>query len=116
MTGPVDYEIHGAVALIALNNPPVNALGIAVRQGVAEAGLANIEGKAALDQFLPDPPGGRMLLMENDQDFRIGLRDSGLEKHGLNMRYPSTEIESSWQAAVHKCAASCRSHGHRPSL
>lgn len=37
MTGPVDYEIHGAVALIALNNPPVNALGIAVREGVAAA-------------------------------------------------------------------------------
>ena len=37
MTGPVDYEIHGAVALIALDNPPVNALGIAVREGVADA-------------------------------------------------------------------------------
>ncbi|MBO6521102.1 MAG: enoyl-CoA hydratase/isomerase family protein [Rhodospirillales bacterium] len=37
MTAPVDYEIHGAVALIALNNPPVNALGIAVREGVAAA-------------------------------------------------------------------------------
>ncbi len=37
MTGPVDYEIHGAVALIALNNPPVNALGIAVREGIAAA-------------------------------------------------------------------------------
>lgn len=37
MTTPVDYEIHGAVALVALNNPPVNAMGIAVRTGVMEA-------------------------------------------------------------------------------
>ncbi len=37
MTTPVDYEIHGAVALIALNNPPVNAMGIAVRTGIMEA-------------------------------------------------------------------------------
>lgn len=37
MQDPVDYEIHGQVALIALNNPPVNALGIAVRKGVGAA-------------------------------------------------------------------------------
>jgi 3-hydroxyacyl-CoA dehydrogenase len=37
MQDPVDYEIHGQVALIALNNPPVNALGIAVRKGVDAA-------------------------------------------------------------------------------
>jgi len=33
----VEYELHGPVAVIALNNPPVNALGIAVREGVAAA-------------------------------------------------------------------------------
>ena len=33
----IEYEIHGAVALIALNSPPVNALGFAVRQGILDA-------------------------------------------------------------------------------
>ena len=34
--GPVRYERRGAVAVITLDNPPVNALGAAVRRGVAE--------------------------------------------------------------------------------
>lgn len=33
----VEYETHGAIALIALNNPPVNAMGVAVRRGVQDA-------------------------------------------------------------------------------
>ena len=37
MSDLVEYEIHGPIALIALNNPPVNAMGVAVRQGVADA-------------------------------------------------------------------------------
>jgi 3-hydroxyacyl-CoA dehydrogenase len=31
-----DYTSHGTVAVITLNNPPVNALGIGVRKGIAE--------------------------------------------------------------------------------
>lgn len=37
MTSPVDYEKRGHVAVIVLDNPPVNALGIAVRQGIDAA-------------------------------------------------------------------------------
>ncbi len=37
MSDVVEYETHGAVALIALNSPPVNAMGVAVRQRVADA-------------------------------------------------------------------------------
>lgn len=33
----VEFETHGAIALIALNNPPVNAMGVSVRQGVSDA-------------------------------------------------------------------------------
>jgi len=33
----VEYEMHDAIALIALNNPPVNAMGLAVRQALADA-------------------------------------------------------------------------------
>ena len=30
---PVDYDLHGAVAVLTLNNPPVNGLGHALRNG-----------------------------------------------------------------------------------
>ena len=33
------YAVHGDVAVISLNNPPVNGLGLATRQGIAD-GLA----------------------------------------------------------------------------
>ncbi len=39
MSDPVDFSSRGAVAVITINNPPVNALSQAVRQGIAE-GLA----------------------------------------------------------------------------
>ena len=39
MTGPITTERHGDVLVIISNNPPVNALGAAVRQGLA-AGIA----------------------------------------------------------------------------
>ena len=40
-----EYKVHGDVAVISLNNPPVNGLGLATRQGITE-GLA----KANADQ------------------------------------------------------------------
>ncbi|MEH6523063.1 3-hydroxyacyl-CoA dehydrogenase NAD-binding domain-containing protein [Sulfitobacter sp.] len=36
MTDPVSYSIHGPVAVLRINNPPVNALSQAVRQGLAD--------------------------------------------------------------------------------
>ncbi len=33
----VEFQTHGSIALITLNNPPVNAMGVAVRQGIADA-------------------------------------------------------------------------------
>ena len=41
------YEVHGNVAVITLNNPPVNSLGLATRQGVAE-GLERANADAAV--------------------------------------------------------------------
>lgn len=32
-----EYQVHGDVAVITLNNPPVNGLGLATRQGIANA-------------------------------------------------------------------------------
>ena len=37
MNGPVQYECNNKVALITINNPPVNALSQAVRQGLYES-------------------------------------------------------------------------------
>jgi 3-hydroxyacyl-CoA dehydrogenase len=28
------YQVHGDVAVITMNNPPVNGLGLATRQGI----------------------------------------------------------------------------------
>ncbi|MEO3712972.1 3-hydroxyacyl-CoA dehydrogenase NAD-binding domain-containing protein [Roseateles flavus] len=41
------YEVHGAVAVITLNNPPVNGLGYATRKAVAE-GIDRAEADAAV--------------------------------------------------------------------
>lgn len=40
-----DYQVHGDVAVITLNNPPVNGLGLATRQGIT----------AGLDRAQADP-------------------------------------------------------------
>jgi 3-hydroxyacyl-CoA dehydrogenase len=36
MTSPVTLEDHGGIAVLVVNNPPVNALGIAVRKGLRD--------------------------------------------------------------------------------
>jgi 3-hydroxyacyl-CoA dehydrogenase len=41
------YAVHGDVAVISLNNPPVNGLGLASRQGITE-GLARANADAAV--------------------------------------------------------------------
>jgi 3-hydroxyacyl-CoA dehydrogenase len=42
-----DYQVHGDVAVISLNNPPVNGLGLATRQAIVE-GLEKAENDAAV--------------------------------------------------------------------
>src|SRR5215469_2208163 len=34
---PVGYQLHGAIAVVTLDNPPVNGLGHALRQKVSQA-------------------------------------------------------------------------------
>ena len=41
-----EYKLHGDVAVITLNNPPVNGLGLATRQGIAD-GLAKANAEPA---------------------------------------------------------------------
>ena len=42
-----EYKVHGDVAVITLNNPPVNGLGLATRQGITD-GLARANADAAV--------------------------------------------------------------------
>ena len=37
MEGPVRYETHGDIAVFRIDNPPVNATSLAVRQGLVDA-------------------------------------------------------------------------------
>ncbi len=47
MTGPISTRKHGDVLIVLSNNPPVNALGAAVRQGLVAA-IAEAEGDDAV--------------------------------------------------------------------
>ena len=42
-----EYQVHGDVAVITLNNPPVNGLGLSTRQAIT-AGLEKAENDAAV--------------------------------------------------------------------
>ncbi|MBA2777469.1 enoyl-CoA hydratase/isomerase family protein [Billgrantia kenyensis] len=47
MTSPVSYQRHGNIGVITIDNPPVNALGQAVRQGLMDAvALGNEDSEA----------------------------------------------------------------------
>ena len=45
------YKVHGNVAVITLDNPPVNGLGLATRQGIAD-GLAQANNDAAVTSIV----------------------------------------------------------------
>ena len=63
------YTLHGAIALITLDNPPVNGLSVAVRQGI----------KAAVDRAAADPAAKAMLLIGHGKYFCAGadIRELG---------------------------------------
>jgi 3-hydroxyacyl-CoA dehydrogenase len=63
------YTLHGAIALITLDNPPVNGLSVAVRQGIKEA----------VDTAAADPAVKAMLLIGKGKFFCAGadIREFG---------------------------------------
>lgn len=79
MTAVIDYEIHGPVALIAINNPPVNAMGIAVRQGIAEA----------VEQADSDPSIGAIVLAGRGRCFCGG---ADITEFGKPRKEPSLSV------------------------
>lgn len=56
------YAVHGPVAVVTLNNPPVNGLGHALRSGIV----------AALDQALADPQVQAIVLKGSARAFSGG--------------------------------------------
>src|SRR5262245_47171130 len=65
----VEYEQHGAVAAIALNSPPVNALGFSVREGLM----------SALDRTEADPDVKAVVIFGRGRGFSGGadIREFG---------------------------------------
>ncbi|MGB0900878.1 3-hydroxyacyl-CoA dehydrogenase NAD-binding domain-containing protein [Halocynthiibacter sp.] len=51
MSNAVSYELSGAIAVLTIDNPPVNALGLAVRQGLVE-GIERAETDSQADAVL----------------------------------------------------------------
>ena len=56
------FELHGSIAVITLNSPPVNSLGAALRQHIA----------AAVHQGVLDPAVHAMVLIGNAKAFSAG--------------------------------------------
>ena len=75
------YAVHGPVAVVTLNNPPVNGLGHALRSGIV----------AALDQALADPQVQAIVLTGSARAFSGGadVREFGTPKAGQGPTLPS---------------------------
>ncbi|MCE8015194.1 enoyl-CoA hydratase/isomerase family protein [Halomonas sp. MCCC 1A17488] len=69
MTSPVTYQRHDEIGVIIIDNPPVNALGQAVRQGVMEA----------VSQGNDDPQAQVLVLLARGRTFIAGadIREFG---------------------------------------
>ena len=80
-SSPTTYAVHGPVAVVTLNNPPVNGLGHALRSGFV----------AALDQALADPQVTAIVLTGSARAFSGGadVREFGTPKAGQEPTLPS---------------------------
>ncbi len=76
MTHPVRLERRNGIALIAIENPPVNALGAAVRLGIL----------AALEAALEDASVNKIVLAANGPTFPAG---ADIKEFGTPARAPS---------------------------
>jgi 3-hydroxyacyl-CoA dehydrogenase len=77
---PVDYSLQGPVAVLTMNNPPVNGLGHALRSGIV----------AGLDRALADPAVSAIVLTGGDKQFSGGadVREFGTAKSGMSPHLP----------------------------
>ena len=77
---PVDYNLRGPVAVLTLNNPPVNGLGLALRSGIL----------AGLDRALTDPAVTAIVLTGGEKIFSGGadVKEFGTPKSSLSPNLP----------------------------
>ena len=96
-----DYKVHGDVAVITLNNPPVNGLGLSTRQAIV----------AGVEQALADPSVKALVITGHGKAFSGGadIREFGTPKaiQEPNLLSVISVIENSKKpvvAAVHSVA------------
>jgi len=77
---PVTYTLQGPVAVLTMNNPPVNGLGHALRSGIV----------TALDNALADPAVTAVVLTGGEQLFSGGadVREFGTPKSSMSPNLP----------------------------
>ena len=77
---PVDYNLRGQVAVLTLNNPPVNGLGLALRSGIV----------AGLDRALADPAVSAIVLTGGEKMFSGGadVKEFGTPKAATSPNLP----------------------------
>ena len=75
MSALVDYSKHGAVGVITVNNPPVNALSPGVPEGIYES----------LQQGMKDPSIKAMVLIGGGRSFIAGadIKHVGTKKNPI---------------------------------
>ena len=99
------YAVHGPVAVVTLNNPPVNGLGHALRSGIV----------AALDQALADPQVQAIVLTGSARAFFGGadVREFGTPKAGQEPTLPSVirALDGSTKPVVAAIAGVCLGGG-----
>ena len=77
MTSPITTERHGDVLVIISNNPPVNALGAAVRQGL-EAGLKEAAGDDSIKAVVIRCDGRTFFAGADITEFGKAMQEPGL--------------------------------------
>ena len=104
-SSPTTYAVHGPVAVVTLNNPPVNGLGHALRSGIV----------AALDQALADPQVQAIVLTGSARAFSGGadVREFGTPKAGQEPTLPSVirALDGSTKPVVAAIAGVCLGGG-----
>ncbi len=79
LTSMVDYEVHAGVAVLTLDNPPVNALSQGVRQGLKE-GVAKAQADAAAKAILVYCKGNTFIAGADITEFSRGFVEPGLHE------------------------------------
>ncbi|MBP6683105.1 MAG: enoyl-CoA hydratase/isomerase family protein [Halioglobus sp.] len=79
LTSLVDYEVDDGVAVLTLDNPPVNALSQGVRQGLKE-GVAKAQADAAAKAILVYCKGSTFIAGADITEFSRGFVEPGLHE------------------------------------